>query len=435
MKNNLSELLSQSLSTFQLELIRLVAADATALGLPLYIVGGFVRDILIGHGNLDIDLVVEGNAPKLARDLVEKYGGKVTVHSRFGTAKWDIRDSRIRTGNFLSNIDPPTLVPDFLDLVSARSESYKSPASLPTVKMGKIEDDLRRRDFTINSLALRLDGPYFGELRNDHGGVEDLKLDLVRVLHNRSFIDDPTRMYRAVRYEKRFGLRIADETLALIPEALGYVNKLSPQRIRHELDLILVEPNNAPILSRLAELGLLKPIHAALPWDESVRVRFQHKHQPELLKGRNDERLTAWLIWLMALSKKQIESLNKRLHFTAPLLKNLLSASQLFAGLGTFIDLKASRCVEYLDEVPLQAVYAVFLSAPEGSSKHRLMKYLSEWRHVRPSITGHDLKKRGIPPGPVYQKVLRELRNAWLDDEVQNVEEEKDWLDARLRRL
>jgi len=396
-------------------------------------VGGLVRDIFIGRANLDIDLVVEGDAPALARVLVEKYGGKVTVHSRFGTAKWDIRDSGVGKGEITSNLDSQILVPEFLDLVSARSETYKHPGALPTVKMGKIEHDLRRRDFTINTLAIRLDNSYFGELRNDLGGVEDLKLGLIRVLYPHSFIDDPTRMYRAVRYEKRFGFEIVGETLALIPEALALVDKLSPQRIKHELDLILEEPNKGQILARMAELGLLKPIHAALPWDETVQLRFQVKHAPELIGGRYDERSMAWLLWLLPLSKKQIESIDKRLHFTSQLVKTLLAASKLFSELTLLADQKASKCVEYLDEIPLLAVYAVYLGAPEGGAKLALQKYLTEWRHVRSNITGSDLKKRGLPPGPEYYKILRNLRNAWLDQEVQDIEAEKKLLEDTLR--
>jgi tRNA nucleotidyltransferase (CCA-adding enzyme) len=434
-KQNLSGLLRQSLSPVQLEFIQLVAAEASALGYPLYMVGGIVRDLLLGRANLDIDLVVEGEAPTLARALVGKYEGKATVHSRFGTAKWDIRESRIWKGKFAADNSPRSGLPNFLDLVSARSETYKHPASLPTVKMGKIEDDLQRRDFTINTLAIRLDSSYFGDLRNDYGGDEDLRHGSIRVLHDRSFIDDPTRIYRAIRYEQRFGFKVVDETLALIPEASALMVKLSPQRIRHELDLILEEPNKALILARLADLNLLKIIHAALPWDESVQIRFQAKRRPGLIKGRDDNRLTAWLLWLLALSDRQFESLNKRLHFTAPLLKTLLAASKLFYDLALFGDRKPSECVEYLDEVPLHAVYAAYLGAPEGRFKLALEKYLSEWRHVKPKTTGNDLKRRGLPPGPKYQKILKELRNAWLDQEVQDIEAEKRRLEETLRRL
>jgi tRNA nucleotidyltransferase (CCA-adding enzyme) len=162
-------------------------------------------------------------------------------------------------------------------------------------------------------------------------------------------------------------------------------------------------------------------------------MRLQVRRYPELIRGRDDERPTAWLLWLLVLSKKQIESLDKRLHFTAPLLKALLAASKLFADLSLLVDRKPSECVEYLDELPLLAVYAVYIASPDGKSKFVLEKYLKEWRHVRPKITGHDLKRRGLPPGPKYRKILRDLRNAWLDEEVQDIEAEKRRLEETLR--
>ncbi|HEX2698461.1 MAG TPA: hypothetical protein VHM28_12195, partial [Anaerolineales bacterium] len=255
MTRNLSDLLQKSLDAAQMDLIHRVADSASELGFPLYIVGGLVRDLLLGRDGADFDLVVEGDAIRLARALAKKYGGKVTAHEKFGTAKIDIREWKMGISNHsLASID----------LISSRSETYKHPVALPTVSMGSIADDLRRRDFTINTLAIQLDDHHFGELRDDLGGEQDLENKIVRVLYPRSFVDDPTRIYRAARYEQRYGFKIAEETLALIPEARPLIDKLSAQRIRHELDLILEEPKAASMLKRLDELDLLKPIHATL---------------------------------------------------------------------------------------------------------------------------------------------------------------------------
>ena len=395
------------------------ANEASSLGFPVYIVGGFVRDLLLGYPSIDFDLVVEGDAIQLSVLLASKYGGKVTVHEKFRTAKWFVDKN------------------SFVDLISTRSETYIHPAALPTVKMGTIRDDLRRRDFTLNTLAIRLDRDYFGELRDELGGLDDLQHGWVRVLHPRSFTDDPTRMFRAVRYEKRYGFKIAKETLALFPEARELIEKLSAQRLRHELDLILDEPNAARILTGLDELDLLKPIHLALHFDKSMRTHFEFAVdlQPklsniELLKiAPRDLR---WLLWLMTLSNQEIASLNKRLHFTAPLLKSLLASSELLADLPIFSNLKPSQCVERLDKFPLPAICAVFLAAPRGKPKQALEKYIVEWRHLRSKITGHDLKKLGFEPGPKYQAILRKLRNAWLDGEVKNANEEKNLLQKSL---
>ena len=192
--------------------------------------------------------------------------------------------------------------------------------------------------------------------------MNDLQTGIVRVLHPRSFIDDPTRMFRAVRYEQRYGFKIAKETLILIPEARELVYKLSAQRVRHELELILDETNAASMLARLDKLGLLKPIHPSLRWDKASQKRFESAADFPLgfsISGLSNIRDLRWLLWLMTLSNKEIASLNKRLHFTAPLLKSLLASSKLQSDLSAFSNLKPSQCVERFDKFPLQAIYAV----------------------------------------------------------------------------
>jgi len=405
--------LLKSLPDSQLDLLHRVADESAALGFPVYIVGGFVRDLVLGRPVLDFDLVLEGDAIALGHSLVAKFGGKLTVHTKFRTAKWFPN---------LSTFQPSNL-PTFVDLISARSETYKHPAALPTVKMGTTADDLRRRDFTINALALRLDGEHFGELRDELGGMADLQNGLVRVLHPRSLIDDPTRMFRAVRYEQRHDFKIEPQTLALIPEARPLIMKLSAQRVRHELDLILDEPNAESMLARLGDLDLLKPVHPALTWDVTTWARLQHKVNSAEAR---------WLLWLMSLTEIEITSLNERLKFTSSLLKSLYASSKIFAALSTFADLKPSQCVERLDNLPLTAVSVVALVA-QGQSRQSLEKYLSEWRYVKPKTTGDDLKNLGIEPGPRYHEILSRLRAAWLDGKVSSEHEEKRLLASYLK--
>jgi tRNA nucleotidyltransferase (CCA-adding enzyme) len=406
--------MEQSLPEDRWGLLQLVREEATQRGLPLYIVGGSVRDLVLGRRLNDFDLTVEGDATRLAGSLASKHGGEVTIHSKFGTAKWFLPRHLI----------PDTETPDALDLISARSETYKSPAALPTVKRGSIADDLRRRDFTINALALRLDGAHFGELRDDLNGLEDLQKGIVCVLHLRSFIDDPTRMYRAVRYEGRYEFRIAEDTLALIPAARPFVEKLSAQRIRHELDLILDEPKAVSMLRRLAGLDLLAPIHPALAnFDQSNLAAL--KSDDASLQNRNPR----WVLWLMHLSEHEIASLNKRLHFNADLLKILRSASRLNANLKALPGLKPSQVVQFLEGYSIKALEVVSSAVQGQEIKNILNQYLSEWWYLQPKTTGNDLKARGIPPGPKYTEILRRLRAAWLDGEVKTEAEEKALLD------
>ena len=406
-KLNFEGLLERTLTADQMRLLQLVRKAATRRGLPLYLVGGSVRDLVLGRRLNDFDLIVEGDALALARSLRSKHGGRVTGHSKFGTAKWFLPES-LKAGH------------DTLDLVSARSETYKHPAALPTVKMGSIADDLGRRDFTINAMALRLDSPHFGELRDDLKGMQDLEKGILRVLHLRSFIDDPTRMYRAIRYEGRHGFRLAQNTLALIPEARVYVEKLSAQRIRHELDLILDEPKAVGMLSRLDELGLLEAIHPALANFKGSKLA-RLKSDNAALQNRNSR----WVLWLMHLSGQEIEFLNKRLHFTAELLKVLRSACLLNANARAVLGLKPSQVVEVLEGYSFKALEVVSSAVQDQEIRSVLTKYLSDWRHVKPKTTGHDLKQRGIAPGPQYAEILRRLRAAWLDGDVKTEEEEK----------
>ena len=439
MERDHSALLENSLDGLHLELLHLFAYQAAALQMPLYLVGGVVRDMFLGRAVNDFDLVVEGEITAFAESILKKYGGKILVHSRFGTAKWILNESTFKRLDF-----PATRFPDFelsFDLVSARSETYAQPGALPDVERSMIGDDLRRRDFTINAMALRLDGNHYGELIDPLGGEADLERGTIRVIHAKSFMDDPTRIYRAVRYEGRYGFQIADDTLALIPDARPIIAELSAERIRHELDLILAEQNAVSMLARLAELDLLKPIHPVLFYDEAARSRLANigsfralrRISPwNLDRGEGNKRVLGWLLWLMSLSHNDIGSLNLRLQFTSDFLASLFATSTMFSTLSSFADITPSQCVERLSLYPLNAVEAVYFIAPDEKIKDVFFRYLSEWRHVKPHITGDDLKERGLEPGPRYGEILRRLRAAWLDGEIRSKEQESKLLDELL---
>ena len=375
--------LDRSLSAQQRVLLRRVAEAATARQLPLYLVGGLVRDLLLGSPATDFDLVVEGDAIVLAKALAAQHGGQVTAHVRFGTAQWFLPDSDGHA----------------LDFISTRSETYKHPGALPTVGPGQLTDDLARRDFTINTLAVRIDGEHWGELRDALGGLNDLKRRLVRVLHPGSFLDDPTRLFRAVRYEQRYGFQIAPETLILIPPARPLIASLSAERLRHELDLILEEEQVIAMLNRLAELDLLQPVHPALAWNEPRRERFINGLS--LIREGHSKAIPAsagrgflnWHFWLLDLASADLQSLERRLHFHGKLLESLLAASALFADLPSLAGMeKPSQYVTRLEDLPITAVYAVFLSIPDGQARQNLHHYLETWRHVKPKTNGHELK-------------------------------------------
>ena len=415
--------LERSLSSQMLALLRIVADAAGMRQLPLYLVGGFVRDLMLDIPATDFDLVVEGDAIALAKALAAQYGGQVTAHIRFGTAQWSYPDSDSHA----------------LDFISTRSETYKHPGALPTVTAGLLRNDLARRDFTINTLALRLDGDHWGDLHDEMGGLNDLRGGLVRVLYPSSFLDDPTRLFRAIRYEQRYGFQIVPETLMLIPPACPLIGSLSAERIRHELDLILDEEKAVAMLKRLADLDLLLPVHPALAWNDQKKERFINGWRTARdgnirfippSAGRN---FLNWHFWLLDLPLNGIERLEQRLHFHAKLQGSLMAASTLFTDLPSLTKIKPSECVARLEGLPLSAVYAVCLSVPDGEARQNLINYLENWRHVKPKTNGHHLQKRGLPPGPRYQKVLSRLRLAWLDGEVETEGEEMKLLEELLK--
>lgn len=431
---NLAEKLEQALPPERLTLLGAVRQAASEQNAALYIVGGFVRDLLLDRPSLDFDLVVEGDAIALARSLSRHYGGRVIGHSRFGTAKWFLKDGfdAARLG-----IQNPAALPEFLDFITARTEFYERPTALPTVERGSIKLDLHRRDFTINTLALRLDGRHYGELLDYWGGLNDLRAGLVRVLHSLSFVDDPTRMLRAVRFEQRFGFCIEARTLQLMDEARPLLEKLSPERVGHEIDLILDEPGAVAMLARLDELGLLKAIHPALPWNEALKARLTaglDQSPPPTwgalpdLRAVPRRRALGYLLWLSDLSPEQIHAVCARLRLPVTLRIALLAAHHLRADLPGLIGAKPSAVVARLDEVPPLALFAVWLmAAPEERSP--LEAYLARWRLVRPQTTGHTLQARGLTPGPHFRKILRRLRDAWLDGEVTTGQEEQTLLE------
>ncbi len=413
--------LERALPPAHLALIRALAEEADAQHLPAYIVGGFVRDLLLDRPGLDFDIVVEGDAIALAKALARKHGGRVTSHSRFGTAKWHLENST------------QGIPHSALDLISSRQEFYEHPTALPTVERGSIKLDLHRRDFTINTLALRLDGRHFGELHDYYGGLPDLQKRRIRVLHSLSFIDDPTRMLRAVRYEQRYGFRIEPRTLQLMDEAKPLLARLSEERLRHELDLIVEEPRAPAMLSRLAELNLMTSISEVLPWSVELRERLDSARKmspppgwglPPAVAGLSLQGALTWLLWLLDLPRPQIEILHGRLRFPLGLYKALLAASTLKAELPALSGNPASKWVQRLEGVPLPALYAVFLVSQEPA----LERYALHWQNIHPKTTGETLKALGLPPGPRYQRILWGLRAAWLDGSVTSDAQETELL-------
>jgi tRNA nucleotidyltransferase (CCA-adding enzyme) len=447
-RRSLAERLEQALPPGRLAILRIVARLAQEQRTAVYIVGGFVRDLILERPSLDFDIVVEEDAITLAKALAARYGGRVTSHLRFSTAKWLIaRGAALRLD--LLKSDCPELadklaradLPAALDFVTARTEFYTHPTALPTVERGSIKLDLHRRDFTINTLAVRLDGGHYGELQDYWGGLSDLRSGVVRVLHSLSFVDDPTRILRAVRFEQRFGFRIEIRTLELLREALTLLDRISGDRIRHELDLILAEPRLAQILARLGELGVLAALHPALVWDDWLQERLQrllsleNQAMPDdLLQAFNslERKKLVYLLWTLRLAPGHASSLMARLKFSAEMRKLVQSACELWRELPALVEQKISLITARLDDVHPPALVGLYVASESERVQAVLAAYLTRWCKIMPYTDGHALRARGLAPGPRYKEILHELRAAWLDGEIQSEQQEQQRLEQLL---
>ena len=439
-RQNLSVLLETSLPEARVTLLERIAAIAAERKSALYIVGGFVRDLLLDTPSLDFDLVVEGDAIALANAVKEGFGGRVTSHNRFGTAKWFLDKNEITILGSTKKVKES--LPDTLDFISARREFYTHPTALPTVSQGSIKLDLHRRDFTINTLALRLDGSHYGELYDYWGGMADLKNKQVKVLHSLSFVDDPTRILRAVRYEKRYDFKLDQRTKELLLEAKELLKRVSGDRIRHEIDRIYEETNTALMLDRLHKLTILNAIHADLFWDDNLRSLIDSlpsKEPPPEWKIENEginlplHQTLFYTVWLMHAPKES--KVSTRLRLVSSLVKVIRQASQLREDLENLDGRPASQVTRILDQVANLAIYAVYLDARNPKLKGILSRYLSSWQHVEANITGADLREAGLAPGPNYARILTRIRSAWLDGEISTRPEEKSLLTRLIEEI
>lgn len=428
---SLAGLMTEALPAGQLDLLRRAGEVAHELGYPLYVVGGFVRDLLLSQPNFDMDLVVEGDAIRLTQELVHRLGGRLRSHRRFGTAKWILPDGIGRADKEL---------PDSLDFVSARTEFYEHPTALPTVERSSIKQDLHRRDFTINTLAVRLTPDRWGELLDFYGGRKDLDDGVIRVLHSLSFVEDPTRILRAARFEQRFMFVIEPRTEELISDALDLLDRVSAERVRHELELILAEAEPERALCRLQGLGVLRKLHDALFCDEwfsakaaelrmtwaQVRNRESMTPPPMAIAADAAPRLHLALL-LYRLPREAAVAVVDRLHMRRTYRERALEVVELaprVAVLGRN-DVTPSQIAAALDESSAEARLVLRVASDDWLVRQRLDLYQRRLRNIRSSIDGDDLVRLGIPRGRIYRQILERVRAARLDSEVRTRQEEE----------
>jgi tRNA nucleotidyltransferase (CCA-adding enzyme) len=425
--------MASSLPEPLLELLRQAGDVAQEMGYPLYAVGGFVRDLLLGLPNSDVDLVVEGDAIGLARELAEHSGGRVRSHRRFGTAKWILpMGLRERADGDL---------PEALDFVTARTEFYEHPTALPRVERSGIKQDLHRRDFTINTLAVRLTPSRWGELLDFYGGRKDLDDGIIRVLHSLSFVEDPTRILRAARFEQRFGFHIEPRTEELIGDALDLLDRVSAERVRHELELIMAEEAPERALRRLAELKVLPALHPDLncdAWfqDKAAELRAQLRLAQSSDQGSTLRASTVapnasarlyMALWTYHLSPAALAEFIEKFHIRKDFRDLMREISRLSAHLGQLAqdNLRPSEIVRILEGCSDEACFLLRVVSDSPLVHRRVDLYQRRLRSVRPILDGDDLHRMGIPPARVYQRILDRLRDAHLDGEISTRAEEE----------
>lgn len=401
---NLAQRIDEYIPGRLLELVRHISAQATKRGQRAYLVGGVVRDLLLGYPNFDLDLVVEGDAVDLAQQLAETGRAKLLAHHRFGTAK-------LRYEDFT------------LDLATARKETYARPGALPAVTPGTLEDDLIRRDFSINAMAISLAAKDYGRLIDPYRGKSDLERGLIRVLHPASFRDDATRILRGVCYEQRFGFKFEAETARLLKRDISMLDTISGDRIRHELEHIFEEGRPELAIKRLAGLGVLRRINPSL----KVRGRIPEEFQ-KARRLRKPGQLPSLYFCLLAysLSEKGIGLLLTRLNAPSKLSRAVRDTLRLKTSLPLLgrVSLKPSHIYYLLREYDPVAVQANAIATESSTARRHLQLFLTKLRYVRPVLNGEELKKLGFPAGPQMGKTLEALHKARLDGEVRNRAEE-----------
>ncbi len=433
-RHEITQRLESAFSPGLLALVRAVSAQAQAMNVGLYCVGGFVRDLLLGRPTSDIDLVVEGNAIVLVEQLVARFGGTMRKHQRFGTATW-ILDERIGE-RFGAAPDWP----ETLDFVTARNEFYENPSALPTVEQGSIKLDLHRRDFSINTLAIRLAPEPFGQLLDFWGGERDLRAGRVRVLHSLSFIDDPTRILRAIRFEQRFGFHIEERTLGLIEPALPLLERITGPRLRHELELILAEERPETVLMRLQALGVLPVIQADLKVDAWLCAAYEAarhmRRKPDWMPGgvildREDWLLVLFVIMCCRLDAEEARWLCRRLQVRRRTLDEVLAGVRTYRQRLPALaeDVPPSVAVRQLEPLSQLGLLVAWVIASTHTARAQIVRYAQEWQAMRQVTTGDDLRAIGVPTGPAYGRILSHLRNAWLDGRVTSAEAEQSLLE------
>jgi tRNA nucleotidyltransferase (CCA-adding enzyme) len=413
-------------------LLRELGSLADEGGVSLYLVGGVVRDLLLKRENLDLDLTVEGNGIAFARLVADRYGAGLAVFERFATSRLVFQDGLK------------------MDIATTRRESYAQPAILPTVQPASIEEDLSRRDFTINAIAVQLNPRQFGRLLDPYGGQRDLRARTIRVLHAGSFQDDPTRIFRAIRFEQRFGFRLARTSVRLLVQAAStnLIQQLSGPRLQNEILLLFAEHDPVRAIARLGQLKLLRFLHRRLSYTTNVKrvVSAVPKALAWWVRRFTDSVIDRPIVYLMALSIESsavvVAAMIRRLALSREQAKNVSAGGSLvdralkrLTDTGTVRPSQVYRLLADLSDEALVLLLAKQVSAQHGVRvsllKQHLVAYVKN-RAIKTALTGRDLQAMGLKPGPQYKTILGKLLDARIDGMITTEADERAFVQKQL---
>ncbi len=420
----IANFMRERLSPRILEILRTIGEVASSIGYDAYVVGGFVRDLFLYRTNEDIDIVIEGDGIAFAKTYAKLMKARIHSYAKFGTAV--------------------IIFPDEfkIDVASARMEYYKFPAALPIVEMSSIKLDLFRRDFTINTLAIQLNPDKFSTLIDFFAAQKDLKERTLRVLHNLSFVEDPTRIFRALRFEQRFGFSIGKLTSHLIENAVkrDFFKRLSGRRVFTELRHILNEDNPTPAIIRLHDYDLLKAIHPSIEMNsELINLlnavkKVQAWHDLLFL----EDAYLKWAVYFMALIHKctprTCSEICKRLEL-APRHKVLVQkerfqAEKCLTALEHRLPRTNSELYQTLSGFKTELILYLLALSKREQVKKAISFFYTQLRSVQVSLSGQDLMDMGFKPGPPFKKVLQTVLEAKLDGQLETVDDERKFVKA-----
>lgn len=430
-EKNIQHLLRERLPADMLELLRLAGRTGREMGMDVYAVGGFVRDMLLGIPNDDIDLVVEGDGVAFAQTLGERLGARIRPHLKFRTAVLILPSGQK------------------VDVATARLEYYEYPAALPVVELSSLKMDLYRRDFSINTLAVHLSPAHFGRLVDFFGGQQDLKDGVIRALHSLSFVEDPTRIIRAIRFEGRFQFRIGAQTERLIKNAvrLNIFQRLSGARIRHELRLLAEDAAPVAGLVRMRDLGLLQAIHPLLHFPPS-KERLLEEIERVVTWYRllyREEAPDVWIVYFLGLvsgfDATSVDLLTSRLQFVPRRTELVESTRRQLRFMAMQLaqwgrtNSSSAELYDILSPVPLEGLLYAMAKQRKQELKKAISRFLTTLQDVHVAISGADIKAMGVAPGPSFSIILEAVKRAVLNGRVKTREEQLEHAARVIRSL